>query len=234
LKTLLILSCSWGAGEWGTDNAGKYGIRHPGMTQYLRDEIYDVWNLSQPASDLIRLVGLFKHAVQCNPHKQFIPLLIQTDIGRSFPFREFPMLPGETIQEFLNRFYLEIYKEFNDAAEELGVDLYVVGGLTDVTVDLSSFSRLKLVSPSWCGLADPSVPMVQTIDIDSINYLNWKYKDYKDQIIELFELAAQRWKFFDRNPELFYPDGQHPNRDMHRLLSNHLINYFKTQENVQS
>jgi hypothetical protein len=231
LKTILILSCSWGAGEWGVTESGHYDVLHPSLTEYLQGE-YDALNLSQPGGDLSGFVRLFDKIIRFNPHKQFLPVLIQTDITRSFSFREFLINPGEKVLDFLNRFYLEIYKEFNDRAEKLGTTLYVIGGLTDVTVDLRSFRNLKLLSPSWCSLIDPSVPLTPVVDVEGIDYLNWKYQDRRDQLLHIIELADQRWKFFDKYPQFFQPDGQHPNRDMHRILADYLTNYFKSNNHV--
>lgn len=202
------------------------------MTQYLQEAGYEVWNLSQPGGDMTGLANLFRRIVQCNPHKDFLPVLIQTDIGRSFPFREFLMKDEETVTDFLNRVYLEIYQDFNNFAKELNVNVHVIGGLTDITVNLSTFSNLRLIGSSWVSLINPGISMVQVVDQDSINYLDWKYKDKKNQLVDIIDKSTQRFKFFDDNPIFFYPDGQHPNRDMHRVLADYLLDYFKTGNHV--
>ena len=227
MKTILILSCSWGAGEWGQDEVTEYGILHPGLTTYLSQGGYEVWNLSQPAGDLSKLVDIFKNTVQCNPHKDFLPVLLQTDISRSFPFKSFDKTPDQSLDQFLDQCYLEIYRDFNEHAKALDMNIHVAGGLTDVTADISCFSNLRLVCPSWIGLVDSSISPTRIIEIDGINYFNWKYPEHKDEILKLMDTADARWKFFDRHPELFYPDGMHPNRSMHRILSDYLLSYFK-------
>lgn len=226
MKTVAIFGCSWGCGEWGqVDNGifGNYGIAHNGLTHYLAEAGWDVWNLSRPGSDMIDIIKTLEFVLESNRHRRFDILFLQTDITRSFNTQPIDARADESLMQFLDRSYVEAYQHLDSIAKKHDVKVDIIGGLTDVTADLSSLSNINVLIPSWAALADPSLEPTPVVDTVGVDYIHKNFPGKTEEKLRLFELATTRLDFFKQRRDIFWPDGTHPNRYFHRVLANRIL-----------
>lgn len=216
--TFLIYGCSWACGEWGTRDDGSYGITHQGITQYLLDQGHDVWNLAQPGGDMTFIQYNLRNLLDVNRHRDFQVLVFQTDIGRSFAFRQWHINPGETLVGFIDRCYLDVYQQLDAIGRDFDTMINVIGALTDVTADLGVLEHIRVLSPSWCCLADSNLRPARIVDVEGVNYFDHKFPDRRSEVLAIMDQAQRRQELFRKHHDLFWPDGAHPNRRFHEIL----------------
>lgn len=215
-KSIIITGCSWGAGVWSHDHL-SYRIIHGGISQMLTDYGYNVINLSQPGSDNLGLLYPLDAALRINQHHNIVNVFfIQTDIIRS------PFLQTQDISE-INDLYIDLYTKLNQIGIKNNMVIDVIGGLTDVTVDLTIFKHLNLVCQSWSQLIDSTLPLTPVTDCRDLEEAI-KYNKFlpKEKLMLLTESALARMDFIKDNQNWFYPDGMHPNKQAHQLLFEHI------------
>jgi len=240
MKTLIIAGCSWGAGEWGAQPDGNHGVIHPGLTEFLSCQGYNVINLSHPGSGMNHLLTVLKPFLQLNSHLNIARVfVIQTDLGRDFPGTvpfsnndtptkdyflsstgEFDILNG------IKTLWLNYYKTLNMIAKNYDVIIDIIGGLTDVIVDLSKFDHLKCISTSWPRLMDPLAPNCK-LERTGIQWLDKNFPDQKEEILPYAENVLHRQNYWKSRPDLYYPDEFHPNRNGHKILSDYIVDLLK-------
>lgn len=222
--TIVISSCSWGAGEWSMNSdSSLYQISHPGVTQYLFEAGHDVVNLSVPGGDPMGMLWSLSAFMECNKHKTLDIYVIQTDIGRSMPWSNMLQDDSVSLVDAVDRLYYEYYQSLDQSAKKNNLKIKLIGGLTDITTDLSALTNLEILSPSWCQMIDPSIPLIKLVDQVGITFLENTYKNRKSEILRFVEESLDRQAFWNSHPDMFHPDGIHPNRQMHRLLSDFIL-----------
>jgi len=219
--TFVISSCSWGAGEWGTDTGGQYKLLHGGVVQYLCDNGYDAINLSVPGGDPMGMLWSLQAFMQCNQHKCLDIYVIQSDIGRSMQWCD--TSEDIPVYDLIDRLYYEYYRSLDQAAKKYNLSIKLIGGLTDITVDVSDFTNLEILAHSWCQMIDRSLAPVKLVDEVGITFLEKNKGHRKSEILSLVEQALARREFWKSRPDMFYPDFQHPNRSMHQQLCNFIL-----------
>ena len=221
-KSIIITGCSWSAGVWSNDHL-SYRIIHGGISQMLTDHGYNVINLSQPGSDNWGLLSPLDAALRVNPHHNIVNVFfIQTDIIRSPSLQTPTNLRTLAISE-INNLYIDLYTKLNQIGIENNMVIDLIGGLTDVTVDLTIFKHLNLACQSWSQLIDSTLPLTPVTDCrgleEAIRYTNFLPKE---KLTLLTESALARMDFIKDNQNWFYPDGKHPNKQAHQLLFEHI------------
>lgn len=202
---------------------GNYGILHNGLTHYLSEAGRDVWNFSRPGSNMIDAFKTVEFALEANRHRQFEILFLQTDITRSMHFTHSDIRETETLTEFLDRCYFEIYQRLDLVAKRYNVTINVIGGLTDVTADLSFLSNISVMIPSWAALVDNSLPPTSVVDPAGVDYVHKTFPGRTEEKLHLIELANARLDFFKQRRDMFWPDEMHPNRRLHRILADYIL-----------
>lgn len=230
MKTVLITGCSWAAGVWGLDSNGNHNILDSGLTRLYLENGFDVVNLSSPGGDAWGPRHFLENFLQTNPHRKIEYIYyVQTDIGRSFAHKEFPIERFDyNFESAIDFMYNKLYESLNEVAQQRRVKIKVIGGLTDVTVPFQSFDSLELVVPSWCRLIDPELPLVRLADPESLSWLTDRFSLYKSQLLDLLEKGTDRLVYMDRNKEWFWPDGNHPNIRGHEKLFGYLNKHAQT------
>ena len=227
MKTIIITGCSWACGEWDTVN-GHYGLSHQGLTQYYLDAGYNCINLAQPGGNIMGLWYTLNAFLKVNTHLDIKQVIyIQTDCGRSFKNLELNALlqdKSKSLTGIIDYCYQIFYDKLNDIAPTYNTKVSVVGGLTDVTTDLTPYTNLDLAVPSWVRLIDPAQPLTSLVDQTSIDFLTQHCPHRKSEILDLLDAALARRDYFDQNPKIFYPDWRHPNRYGHQILYDKLTN----------
>ena len=223
MKTIVITGCSWGAGEWSSSSTG-YEVSHPGISQNFVEVGYNVVNLSQPGSDPYGLLFPLDAFLKVNIHLDIAYVFyIQTDISRVLNFKEIPF--SESCNQSIKKEYLCLYEKLNHIAKTNNKKISVIGGLTDVDVNLTQFSSLELALQSWCRLIDPKAPLTTAIAVEYFTKIK-SFKDQKTEIIQMIDRSLERQNLWESNPSFFWPDGRHPNRKGHHKLFDYLMKNY--------
>ena len=237
MKTIVITGCSWGCGEW---NHGD--IAHCGLAEYLTQDGYNVVNLSEPSSGPIHLINPLNRFLEYNSHLDIEHIfLIQSDIGRNFTTRvgtgnnrpqhdDIAVVWDDqlTLENNIKGIYRQFYSRLNVIGKYRKKSINLIGGLTDLVIDYANdFENLNFLIPSWCQLVDSTIPNLSLIDIMSLEYLNNNYNN-KAEILPLVEQSLARSNFWKKHPNMFWPDGIHPNRHGHKVL----YDAIKTKSNL--
>jgi len=230
MKTVLITGCSWGAGVWGKDSNGDYGLLDSGLTRFYLENGFDALNLSFPGGDAWILLQQLDNFLWTNPHRKIEHIYyIQTDIGRNFAHKEFPIERfNYNFDSAVDFMYYKLYESLNEIAQRRRVKIKIIGGLTDVTVPFQLFDSLELVVPSWCQLIDPELPSVRLVDPESLSWLTERFSLHKSQLLSLLEQGTNRLDYMNNNKKWFWPDGGHPNVQAHEKLFDYLIKNVQT------
>jgi hypothetical protein len=239
MKTLIVVSCSWGCGEWDHQGNHELVISHPGITEYLNNS-FKVVNLSRAGNSNWQICYTLHNYLMTNPHQDFEIIVIQTDIARrslAEKYLDLELVFKKTHN--LESLYTELseicYHKLAYLAKLANTKIHLVGGLTDLSTDilsLSEFGDLVVLCDSWIKLLyNAHTPSLIPLRLDP--ELLTATKEYNR-----YDLFEQVVEYSDKNflklqelyeSEFFGPafGDFHPSRLSHKLLSEHIINYFK-------
>jgi hypothetical protein len=213
MQTIIIIGDSWPAGVWGHDNE----IIEMGISKFYLDHGYHIINLSQPGADPFGLLYPLDAFLRVNFNLDIESVFyFQTDIMRSFDF----IKRFSNLSDTVDNGYQDLYSRLNDIAKKNNKIVNIIGGLTDVTIDLSTYDNLNLLLPSWCQLFDQSISTVRLMDQEKFEFLHHHYP--KHQILPYLEETNARYDFFDQRKDIFWPNKTHPNVLGHKILFDHL------------
>jgi len=245
-KTILILGDSWTQGELDIPDAGPgRKILHKGLEQYLLDNEYNVVNLGglgetnyHACRQLQNYKGPADYVfwITTDPFRDInSELLINADAFINL------VAESKSIRAAFEKKLLSSYEKMNTIAQTKNLVVHVMGGLTKIHGNISQYSNLvpyidsikeflvpgSIVNPHFIALTfDFSKNIIEDIkdlhvltDNELIN-LKAEYVYLSDQLKAAEELRRL-------NPEVFYPDGDHPNRHGHWLLFNKIKEYIE-------
>jgi hypothetical protein len=151
-------------------------------------------------------------------------LLFQTDITRNLQnpairqqMIDFHRRTNSSVKQTLDNFYREFYSELEHIITPYNIKAYIVGGVSDVTVDLSTFKNITLLVKSLCRLVDPA----QDDDLRVTGVQAWKqldgmFNNCKEEMIEMMNQSYKRNDFFKKSE--YYLDDFHPDRRVHKMI----------------
>lgn len=222
MNTVLITGDSWSRGEWDgyPDN---YRITHSGINQYLTDAGYGVVNVGAGGNSNNESLAALEQELIKNKYNHCI--FFFTDALRqvtSYDVLNFtPYILIETHTNYITNKLIQLKLEHQ-------VKLTLIGGLgnfaptIDHNFDYVIDNMKKLLVPSFINY--PYANSVEWRDvlltIDKDNILSADKKEQWSEIIKNSDLVDQQFRLH-RN--LFWPDGQHPNRIAHQILFDHII-----------
>ena len=114
--------------------------------------------------------------------------------------------------------------------EEFESKLILLGGLNKI-----SRTGLKLKTiytlPSIVEFFDPSVEDSEIFGWEDI----WSFykdevkgnKEYRDSLLYVMDVFANKKKYLRSRPDLYWPDGKHPNAAAHKKLAEHISTKLK-------
>lgn len=240
---ILICGDSWGLGELETPK-----ILHPGLAGYLREQGHLVVNVSRAAGSnwlsLYRMREFLTNgSISCMKQPLELILAIQTEWPRDYEIRQEIATPEGWINQVWCRddYHAELhaqamsrwYYALSDLAQEHRVRIGVIGGLSD-TIWIDRFEQeypgVFLACQSWVNLCltgnhrtndpvhwvGPTKLMIETFRRRSTG------ADALEVMLAHLEQAEQRVALMAAHPEWFYPDGSHPNRRAHLLITEFL------------
>jgi hypothetical protein len=237
-QKLILAGCSWGCGEWTSDQNKTLRINHPGVSEYLSPH-YDVVNLSQSAASNWQMCfALRNYLTYVKTYQQFKIVVIQTDAYRHQVSEKYHVDHDQIYQlsTDLQNLYernLEIfYIKLDSLAQEFKTKIYLVGGLNDLALNIVSlYTNLVPMCESWIGLMDSShqtncVPLILNPDL---------FRDAKQRgRLDIMEqVASASDTNFLKAKQLMETDwfgpsfgDFHPSRKAHALLANYIKEYF--------
>ena len=225
MTSMMILGDSWACGEWG-DHEGHYQNTHGGTAHYLREAGHEVISMADGgASNWSQLDRISPHhAMGHNLQDAEVVLWFITD-----PLRD----PQDSQPGTMRDLHMKQTQLLTDSMTTLASlvgdrEVWLVGGVGVVP------AWVKTRHPGWRVIVPDLLRWLVPASEVSAMHLNrtWRYGDCDSALLDHFEIEEQRvasfrWRAEHRRDSdehrLFWPDGSHPNREAHRLLTEQLI-----------
>jgi hypothetical protein len=226
-----IMGDSWACGEWGRKDPDRldseHGNRHPGITEYLRADQHTVRVLAQGGHGNQQQVEQAKKQGVLGQIIWFItdPLRDLRNTTGTGEHDWFDRLPREiqTLDQYRQTRDQQLRSALNDMR---GHGIWLIGAVCPL--------------PDW---VEKEFPEYRIITPDFTEWLlghrgsevfcrQWLYYDCEQDLVEHYDHEEQlREQHLERARDdesslehrLFWPDGEHPNREAHRLLYDQLI-----------
>jgi hypothetical protein len=208
---ILITGDSWGCGEWDGLNV-DYRVTHSGIEQYLRDDGYDVKNISVGGNNNLQSLELAKS-------ESFDHLIFFfTDPLRQATFEEFSTLSPKQIAQEHTDYVCSNLKYFPKVT--------LIGGC----VKVNPKENIDYVIPSVSELVVPKfkdTPYMTSHEWEE-HWMNVKKpsSQFKQEILDITEQTGPKYQLWKDNPDLFWPDGLHANRKAIRIVYDHLLSLW--------
>jgi hypothetical protein len=224
---IIIIGDSWGVGEWGIHNNKYYCMTGPGIGQYI--SLHNtVTNLSVGAASntcsLNRLEHFFKRfTVEKTEDTVY---WIVTDPLRCMP-TPFAIDKAESIKTTVEFFLNQSLSYANSIAKQNQISINLIGGLCDIdNINLSNYSELNIVVPSWGKLIDAEYCSSVYCYSEIWQQLGKTLTDAtkKEEWIHLTNYCKQKQYSASK---IFLTDGHHPDSASHRLLRDYLYPEYK-------
>lgn len=243
---VIICGDSWTAGEW--NNEGNC-ILHGGIAQYFKEDNCDVINIGYPGGTNLASIIRLDNWLNLNTHNDDTRILFFfTEFFREIwhytnhnNYSQHVNLDNE-----LNRSYTEIkdswvyrpYYRLQELAEKYNTKFYLVGGASDTIFEYDDFSidfpNLKIACQSITNLLVYDNPHID--EPVMCKFLNdWtdpflKSIKHDNALLTDMDLGKARSDIMKQNPQWFWPDGCHPNREGHLKLYKYLKNLWEKED----
>ena len=227
---IIVMGDSWACGEWGFNSDNQYGLLHRGISLYMQEAGYPVFSFARGGSSNKKQVDqLLKTAASMDRPPDHI-IWFLTD-----PFRDIlqyysgnvQVLEGmsTTLTEYQAQREHLLREQFNRIRS---LKVLLIGGACPVPAWVKDdYSNIEIVVPDLrCWLLPDAEPC------DTINRV-WQYPDKADYaLIDYWKQQDDIYKkhcdMADRqidsdSHKFFWPDGTHPNRLAHRMLTDYLL-----------
>lgn len=234
---LAFAGCSYSQGEFSHENE-EYKITHRGLSYYLESNNYQTINVGQ--NGLSNRHAL-EHLVALRPMNVLHYLLIKTDPVRDLLIKGLEVI-DDNIDEKQWKMWLTWWQRHHDwdeladdydawLAQQIrkqfpGHDFWVIGGLSKLNPDPYEACGIKVLSPSWVE------QFIEPADYawDDIEWLEKNLPDqYKDQTVDVIDKVLKKNDAKHKH-EWFSRDGQHPDRNGHKLLYDKIISNIIREE----
>jgi len=233
----LIVGDSWGCGEWDKDcNFNP----HRGLEQFLLDDGHSVVNLSsQGISNHDIYQRAYQYFQRHQPHDIDTILVFQTEYNRDYKHSlgweetlgaqdwNSVVQPEDMAMRWISRFY----QNLSQLSQSTGCAVKIIGGHSDTlwfdNIE-EHYPGCKIICQSMTNLI---LTGQQCIDQPVLSFYERKTEDLvrkiKDtlnstdkveRLLTLIDQGYQREMLLRQNPQYFYPDGIHPNRQGIRIL----------------
>lgn len=235
MKNIVIIAGdSWGCGEFIPHTNH---IAHGGTAEYLRAKGLDVRNLSMPGGSNLDACERVKHYLAYNlteVPKILTILFWQTEFYRDICFLNTSDKDKEIrlgYKTFRDRFIAKPYYELSSISQQWFIPVYVLGGSGDTSFydDFDKdFPGVKIVCQSLVNYLIRGSTLIQRpVHAEFINGLIDEFlsiiKPYcstqdLEQLIVDMDMGQHRMQQMASSPDLFWPDGIHPNRLAHKKI----------------
>ena len=214
-----IFGDSWSCGEWSRINK-NYEITHTGLNYYLNKAGYDCKSYGLPGGGNLRSFNKLKE----NEKNIDIVIFVLTQ-----PFRDFydQLLKYDSNKSFNKNCEFAIKNIISNLSQQkLKNKIILVNGLFELEKQ-SGFIR----HISWCKLLKNN--FIWPKHYAHPGHINdaWLKKKIlhidKQSVLQDIDQDTKNFDLFisnmQSNKDYFYPDGSHPNRKGHKVLSEEII-----------
>ena len=237
MKKIFIGGDSWARGEHPK-------FEHMGLEEYFAEAGHTVINASVLGASNHDSIDILADHMRDQYQTGDLVLWVQTDPLRDFrgPPPEFHrLIPGIQsaggIYNLMQELLQNSYSKLDALGNKYATIIHAIGGLCSIG-DTRLFRFISPTVVSW--------PQLLVGDISKYSNTDWSWfviwcSDWTAQhlgidpivhdsqlaekvIVEANELNKNRKIFLEK---IFHPDGQHPNRDGHKILYNHLKERLK-------
>jgi len=252
---IYITGGSWARGEWSDV---KPIVQHKGIEQYFLDDSFQVVNKSRPRTYHLTAVDMISNSLHneftpgdyvffiiTDPLLDILqPELVSLKYKKSLT--SVHTLPNftKTIKEaggfnlLVKKVQHQIYNRINNLGKLLDTKIHCIGGSFNLNTDIiSEYQNLNPIVPSWVKLLvghydeykdkvnDPEFGIINTWGIDYIDLTQYN-KDFAEQVKQEFDNFSKNRVILTET--IFHPDGNHPNREGHRIL----YDYIRKELNI--
>jgi hypothetical protein len=236
-KVTIIAGDSWSVGEWLPNN-GTPMILHGGLTEYLHEDGHVAINVglggSSNRESYLRARNLLfnNHHLRLFKNKQII--VFQTEWTRDFLYmdpedKNYYDRPTELMHRIISRFYFDL----SALSQEWNINIKVIGGCSDALMieDFKTiYTGVEVICQSMINLLlnDYDIVKNPVYSFFSADHRGEDFlKLFKQHVTDISQMQSildevdkgqRRYETFAQRPDLFYPDGAHPNREAHKIL----------------
>jgi lysophospholipase L1-like esterase len=222
MSQILIAGDSWGCGEW---NVECTEILHAGLEFYLQQDGHTVVNISKGGCSNLDIVHRLSTWLERYNSQQLDTVFIfQTEYTRDYKHfcNENDWQKITSLQELTDRWIERIYSRLSSIAQQYKLKIYIIGGCSDTKF----FDNMQQDYPG-CEIACQSLTnfLINNDPVIKTPVHSWYTKSTED-LIERVKLLTndtagilneltngfERESLIREHPDLFYPDGKHPNR----------------------
>lgn len=216
---------SWACGEW-PDGPSLHAV-HQGVEAYFAEDGYTVINTARGGSSNKDSISLLASTTNELFALGDIIIWVQTDPIRNIAFDQLSKQVEQAggIVSLMRELVQQDYSRLNHLTLKYNCPVYAIGGLYSIQKDLlARYPRVQCLVESWIGLlvADwtESALLDSTWTVDDLHLNTFKDQQLAGRCIdELTQLERNRSVY--QNP-IFHPNGNHPNREGHRILYNYI------------
>ena len=222
----LIGGDSWSQGEWDGDwetIPSTYQVCHEGTTEYLRNAGHTVTNVGAGSiGNQVAINNIITRLIDCKSKYDFL-IFFHTDPLRDATEHQlqtnFPI-------ELVESLSINTINRLNNIHHQYQVRIILIGGFSELSSTLN-YGNIDYIIPSFCKLLESKFN-------DSIFSISPEWKNHvslpmigsvkqKQQYLDIFDQGGNKFSEYARYPEYFYPDGCHPNRHAHRVLTDKIL-----------
>lgn len=209
---------SWACGEW--PEGPSLHASHKGLEEYFIQDGYSVINTARGGASNHDSVSLLSSAVKSFYSDNDIVIWVQTD-----PIRNVKQQLAKAVEQAggIARLMRKLAQEDYARLDRLLIPVHAVGGLYNIQLDLLP-PNVHCLAESWVRLLVPSWNEQAILDsdwtVDDVQLSTFKDQELVKQCIdELIQMTSNRAVY---NNTIFHPNGNHPNREGHRILYNYI------------
>ena len=223
MKKILIGGDSWACGEWQFDKTNTNTIVHPGLAQYFLDDGFAVINCAQGRSSNSEAID--RMLDQYAKDKFDYVIWVQTDPLRDLrPYVDFlsKFTKHDQLLVESNRLLNSSYEKLN----QLGKQIICLGGCSKLDPDISKYKNLIPLVDSIIEFLLPDFTHPEIWHSDWIRCTkNAVVSTFNEELLDQLLMNKQQQDQLYLEP-LFNPDGQHPNRDGHRIIYDRITEFL--------
>jgi hypothetical protein len=220
---ILISGDSWSQGEWDGNwqiTPSTYQVYHSGINQYLQDAGHLVVNVGAGA---IGNLQAFENVSNQISNKFDFLIFFFTDPLRDCSEQEIKSGKLFDLAEIKTRLFLKHISDLKN--KYVNLKIMLIGGyakleIVDHTIDYIIPSVLELLVPNCKDTVCAQSPEWKCY-LPTLSFFSNTQE--KQQIVDFLALTNKKFKIMKQNKNLFYPDGYHPNRHAHRLLTDKIL-----------
>jgi hypothetical protein len=227
MSKILICGDSWGCGEWNIDCTKTL---HSGLEQYLKDAGHNVVNISRGGCSNLDSVARIKLWIERFGQVDSI-FVFQTEYSRDFKHHSTESWNASSIEDLSSQWVENFYFRLSSLAQKHQCTINIIGGASDTVwfdnmdndypgCNIVCQSLTNLLINNDSRIADPVFSWYDSKTEPLLARVKTQLNTGK--LLSVINLGFERESALKENPQWFYPDGKHPNRQGHQKLYNFL------------